>query len=358
MNIGFKPSKYDECLYYRGNVIFLVYVDGGIFISPSSSNIDKAIEDLKKQKLDIADQGDLKDYLGVNITKLKDGSIKLTQPHITDQIIEQTKLNPKAEPKQTPALSSKILTPDYEGKQFDERFDYRSIIGKLNFLEKSTCPDIAYAGHQCARFSSNPKQSHGKAVEHIASYLKGTRDHGIIIKPDTVKSMEVFADADFSGNWNRIDAEFDPNTAKSRTGYLITFCDCPIIWTSKIQTTIALSSTKTEYAALSQSMREAVPLMSLIAEMKSKGFNVVSKAPRVHCKAFEDNHNAIELAKLPKLRPRTKHINITYHHFRQYVSNGTVKIFPICTTEQCADILTKPLPQNSFLKLRKYICGF
>ena len=175
----------------------------------------------------------------------------MTQPHITDQIIAQAQLNPKAEPKQTPAASSKIITPDYDGKLFDNRFDYRSIIGQLNFLEKSTRPDIAYAVHQCARFSARPKQSHGKAIEHIVSYLKRTREHEIIIKPDPTKSLEVFANADFSGNWYRPDAEYDANTAKSRTGYIITFYNCPIVWASKIQTTIALSSTEAEYVALS-----------------------------------------------------------------------------------------------------------
>ena len=58
-------------MYFRGDVIFLVYVDDGIFVSPNQLSIDKAINDLRKQKLDVDDQGDLKDYLGVNITRLK-----------------------------------------------------------------------------------------------------------------------------------------------------------------------------------------------------------------------------------------------------------------------------------------------
>ena len=59
-------------MYFRDDVIFLVYVDDGIFVSPNQASIDKAIADLRKQKLDVDDQGDLKDYLGVNITRLKD----------------------------------------------------------------------------------------------------------------------------------------------------------------------------------------------------------------------------------------------------------------------------------------------
>ena len=110
--------------------------------------------------------------------------------------------------------------------------------------------------------------------------------------------------------------------------------------------------------ALSHSMRDVIPTIELLKEMKHHGFNVKTSDPRIHCKAFEDNMGAIELSKLPKLRPRTKHINIVYHHFREFVTSGLIKIFPIRTEDQQADIFTKPLPQNLFLKLRKKILGF
>ena len=358
LKIGFTQSKFDECLFYRGDVMFVVYVDDGIFVSPSDQHITDAINELKQQKLDIEDQGDLNDYLGVNVTTLKNGDIKLSQPHLIEQIIDESKVNLKLSMKQTPANSSKILTPDLEGQNFNGKFNYRSIIGRLNFLEKSTRPDLAYAVHQCARFSANPKVSHGKAIEHIVHYLRNTKDDGIILKPDSDKAIEAYADADFAGNWNKVEAPFDSNTARSRTGYLITFLGCPITWCSKLQTTIALSSTEAEYVALSHSMRDVIPMMGLLKEMKHFGFDVRTTDPRIHCKAFEDNMGAIELSKLPKLRPRTKHINIVYHHFREFVTNELIKIFPIRTEDQQADIFTKPLPQNLFLKLRKRISGF
>ena len=104
------------------------------------------------------DQGDIKNYLGVNVTELDNGRIKLSQPHIIDQIIRDTKIPLNGETKATPAPATKILLPDIDGKEFDNRFNYRSVIGKLNFLEKSTRPDIAYTVYQCARFSSNQKK--------------------------------------------------------------------------------------------------------------------------------------------------------------------------------------------------------
>jgi histone deacetylase 1/2 len=347
----------DECVFFRNNVIFIVYVDDGIFASPSQKAIDQAIKELK-QRFDMEDQGSITDYLGVNVEHLPNGDIKLSQPHLIDQIIDEVHISKRIAGKQTPAAATKILRRDETAPSFDQRFNYRRAVGKLNFLEKSTRPDISYATHQVARFSEDPKASHGEAIEHIVKYLRDTRNDGIILRPVQDKSFEIFADADFVGNWHRITAPDDPSTAKSRSGYVINYAGCPIAWASKLQTIIALSSTEAEYVSLSEALRDTIPLMDLINEFKDNGFKVYSEVPRVHCKAFEDNSGALELARLPKLRPRTKHINIKYHHFREHVRLGLIKVYPIGTNDQIADIFTKPLAQNLFLKFRKKLLHF
>jgi hypothetical protein len=97
--------------------------------------------------------------------------------------------------------------------------------------------------------------------------------------------------------------------------------------------------------------------MFLVQEICKKDFPVICTKPYVYCKVFEDNSGALELARLPKLRPRTKHINVCYHHFRKYVRNGLNKIFPVGTENQIADALTKALSQNIFQQHRRYMCG-
>ena len=355
--IGFQQSKVDECVFFRDNVIFIVYVDDGIFASPDKQAIDKAISELKEH-CDIEDQGDITDYLGVNVERLPNGDFKLSQPHLIRQIVDEVKLSKRIAGRQTPAASTKILQRDEKAPSFDQRFNYRRIVGKLNFLEKSTRPEIAYSTHQIARFCEDPKASHGDAIEHLAKYLRDTADQGIILRPTDQKSFDVYADADFVGNWHKMTAMNDPSTAKSRSGYVILYAGCPIAWTSKLQTVIALSCCESEYISLSEALRDTIPLMELVTELQQHGFNVISTEPRVYCKAFEDNSGALELARLPKMRPRTKHINIKYHHFREYVRLGLIKIFPITTDNQIADIFTKPLPQNLFLKLRKALLHY
>ena len=88
------------------------------------------------------------------------------------------------------------------------------------------------------------------------------------------------------------------------------------------------------------------------------GFKVASKTPRVLCKVFKDNSGALEIATTHKFRPRTKHLNVKLHHFRDYVTRGEIKVLPIGTESQCADYLTKPVNETILKKLRKLIMGW
>merc|ERR1712155_85062 len=188
-------------------------------------------------------------------------------------------------------------------------------------------------------------------------YLKRTRTLGLKFKPNPSKGFEDYVDADFSGLWNRIEAPTDPSTAKSRAGWIIFYAGCPIIWVSRLQTQISLSTTEAEYIALSMSLRDVIPALELVAGVTSHGFKVLCSKPHVFCKVFEDNSGALELARLPKFRPRTKHINSAWHHFREHARQGLIKIFPCSSDTTTADAMTKPLPQNAFVKHRIKMLG-
>ena len=86
--------------------------------------------------------------------------------------------------------------------------------------------------------------------------------------------------------------------------------------------------------------------------MKANNISTYSETPTVFYKAFEDNSGAIELVRTSKMRPRTKHINLVYHNFREYVRHRNIIIHPISTEEEVADMFTKPLAQNIFIKHR------
>ena len=82
--------------------------------------------------------------------------------------------------------------------------------------------------------------------------------------------------------------------------------------------------------------------------MKERGYNACSTVPKTAYKVFEDNEGAMELAIFPKMRPRTKHVKQMCHHFRSYVSNGDVDMFPIDAKAHIGDMFTKPLPKEKF----------
>ena len=104
-------------------------------------------------------------------------------------------------------------------------------------------------------------------------------------------------------------------------------------------------------------MRDIIPFMDQIAEM-DKIFDTCSPKVKLHCTLFEDNNGALELAMKPRYRPRTKHIAIKYHHFREHVTKGLVTVKPIATTEQIADQFTKGLQEGTFKYLRHKLLGW
>jgi hypothetical protein len=112
-----------------------------------------------------------------------------------------------------------------------------------------------------------------------------------------------------------------------------------------------------EYSGLSYALRDAIPIMNLFTEMIEMGLPVTTSKAAVHCRVFEDNSGALEMAKVAKYKPRTKHLNNRLHHFRSYVESGQISINKIHTLEQPADLLTKPLNTEAVTKFRQMIMG-
>ena len=358
-DIGFTPSKFDPCLYYRGPVLFLVYINDCIMFGPDAQAIDQVVTDQCScsQQFTVDDQGDIGDFLGIQIKRQADGSIHLSQPQLIDSIIKDLHLQLGSNPKSTPAVTSTLLHKDTNSPDMQPEFHYRSVVGKLNFLEKSTRLDISVSVHQCARFSESPKKSHAEAVKRIGRYLLATKDKGLMIHPNKDWHFDCWVDADFAGNWRQADAHIDPMTSKSRSGWIIWFAGAPITWASKKQTITAMTTMEVEYIALSTSLREVIPLMGLLMEAQEQGLHVSDLLPRIHCTVFEDNSRALELARLPKIRPRTKHINQSYHHFREHVERKDIIIEATPTEHQIADILNNPLAEPAFTRHRRAIMG-
>ena len=126
---------------------------------------------------------------------------------------------------------------------------------------------------------------------------------------------------------------------------------------SKLQSEISLSTTKAEYIALSQSMRDAIPLMTLIGKL-TEVLPIITEKEKMHCTVFENNNSCIELVKFPRMRPRTKHIGIKYHHFRSKLKENMIVVHRVDTRMQHGNLLTEALAGPQFIHLRKLIMGW
>jgi hypothetical protein len=339
----------------RLTLVFLVYTDDGILISPQKEGLENALKMLQST-FKISVEGTLSDYVGVNVEKTGEEEYHLSQPNIINSIIKEVNFGNDTKSAKTPSYSTAILGPGKDKEEHKADWGFRRIIGKLNFLAVSCRPEISCAVHQAARFSHDPRTNHSDAVRRICRYLKDTPEKGMYLRPNG-HSFEVYADADFCGLWGVIDAS-NPVSSKSRTGYVVMYSGCPIIWGSQLQSEIALSTTEAEYIALSTALRQTIPLMRLVKEIKSKLKLPMDTIPKVFCTAFEDNTGAVELCNVPKLRPRTKHINTKYHHFRKYIHDKQIQVQHVSTDEQLADIFTKNLPESTFTKFKEKLLGW
>jgi hypothetical protein len=132
------------------------------------------------------------------------------------------------------------------------------------YLANNTQCGIAFATHQCARYSNAPKEPHGKEVLHIILYLNGTKHLGMFITPNlTNMTLNCYATADFAGAY-KIEDEDDPRSTRSRTGFVITLGGSPVVWGSRLQTEPALSTMEAEYIALSSEHSYVMPSLDYL----------------------------------------------------------------------------------------------
>ncbi len=149
--------------------------------------LQDVINEIQNLGLNIEDQGHPADYVGVNIKKLKHCSFEFTQSVLLDSIIDDVRLK-DAKVKPVPVKVSLWLHMIKKEPPFDLDFSHRSAVGKLNYLAQTTRPDIMYVTHQIAKYSSDPRQPHGKAILYFLSrglIISGCYDYYSILPTKT-----------------------------------------------------------------------------------------------------------------------------------------------------------------------------
>ena len=123
-----------------------------------------------------------------------------------------------------------------------------------------TRPDISHAISIVSRYMHDPGKGHWQAVKWILQYLQNALDVGFTFEQDKSlgKCIVGYCDSDFAG---------DLDKRRSTTGYLFTLTKAPVSWKSTLQSMVALSTTKAEYMAITEAMKEAIWLHGLLKDL-------------------------------------------------------------------------------------------
>ena len=334
-SLGFEKSHSDHSLFLRftGSIttVLLVYVDDIILTGNSESEIQDVIK-LLDQAFKIKDLGNLKYFLGLEIARSSSG-IHLCQRKYTLDILSDSGML-GCRPNVTPMdYSTKLQATAGTPLSTEASSSYRRLIGRLIYLT-NTRPDITYAVQQLSQYMSNPTSVHQQAAYRILRYLKGTPGSGIFLSATGTPQLRAFSDSDWAGC---------QDSRKSTTDFVIYLGSSLVSWQSKKQSTVSRSSSEAEYRAMATTTCELQWLTYLLQDFRHN----FTKPATIYC----DNQSAIQIATNPVFHERTKHIEIDCHIVRQKVTSGLLKLLPVPSSLQLADIFTKALPPTIFQNL-------
>lgn len=358
---GMVASQTDPCLFVSGQgesrTLMLVHVDDAA-IAARPARADWAVGKLRKH-FKIKDLGALKLFLGQEARRVRTG-IFLTQEHYAKQVLQRFNMW-ECQPKATPMEAGHQLTSTAGEplREDDSRKGlYMEIVGALLFISTHTRPDLAYSVGVLSRFMSAPTDRHFQAAKRVLRYLRGTHGHGLFFQRQppleaqgvqTYASfgagsgikLETYSDADLAG---------DLGTRKSTTGMVVMANGAPILWSSKLQSTVATSTCEAEYIAAAAAVREGLWVRKLLGDVHGR----VERMP-VYC----DNQSAVALAtrRTAGVSGRSKHIDIQHHFVRERNMRGDIEVKFVPTGEQKADVFTKALPGPAFGRARAAIMG-
>ena len=331
---GFEASEADAGLFILSKgehkIYMLVYVDDCLIASKHMAGVEHA-KKVMRSSFDIRDLGEAKYFLGMEIERDRaGGTIKLSQTKsIVDAVarcgLDDAKIN------RVPIHVSTHLTKTGSKPIDKTQVPYMELVGTLLYLASCTRPDISQAVGALSRYMAQPTEQHWKAAKGVLRYLSGTTTVGIAFSKGG-SSLVGYCDWDYAG---------DVDSRRSTTGYVFTLMGGAVSWSSKLQSTVAVSTAEAEYMSAASAVKEALWLRKLLSD-----FEVMSTEPVL---LFCDSQAALKLLVNPIVSARSKHIDVLHHFARERVARKEVKFEYLRTDLMIADCLTKAVPEHKFL---------
>jgi hypothetical protein len=352
-DLGLSRSTSDPCLYFLKNEngdlqgIIGLYVDDVIIMG--SPDFKTLVKSSMKLKYSMTDSGLLQEVLGLRVTQVLDeGTDRLLEARIsaprhitdlltlipdrfrTDQFMEKAPKHP---------MSKKFVGNSGKLCGVEDQACYRKIIGSILYIS-IVRPDVAFAIMKLSRYVSCPTQECLAAAVHLVLYLFHTKHLAMVWKKSAFDCLRLYCDADWAS---------DTVDRKSVSGCCLFDIGGIVSFLAKRQASTANSSCESETIALGKGTREALYLDKLIFELEGS-------LPAI--KIFEDNKGAFDVAQGGPffITSNLKHVDVQHFITADYLaSRSSSSIHLISTNEQIADIFTKPLESDDFLKKRSWL---
>ena len=336
---GFTQGFADPCTFTKktgnGTIILGVYVDDMIIVHTDAEARDALVSKMSAE-FNFTDQGKLTDVLGMQIKQTAD-SITITHSNYIDGLAK-TFLDGEANRKEHKTPAAKELpdlvaaaTDSSETPDAETLASYRSLVGSLLYCAVTVRPDISYAVGMLSRALNKPNKRLLDEAKRVLTYLVLTKDLGLRYMRNAPVRLYGMTDSDWT-------------TRRSTSGFAFFLGGAAIAYLSKKQPTIALSSTEAEIMAASLGALEAVYLRVLLSDL---GLEV-----DLPTELYVDNSGAIDWAHDYVTTDRTKHIERRHFKIRELVEEATIRVKFVASSDNIADIFTKPLEKKEFLKLR------
>jgi hypothetical protein len=334
-DLGYITSRADPCVRFKKENDNYTITDTYTDDTFGASNND---EEIKRRKEEIGGVWEVKDvgeseyFLGMKVQQdLELGTIRLTQRPYWEHVVNHFGLA-GVTPRNTPLPTGITLDSNMSPKTESEKKDmtdkpYRPILGSVMWGQLATLPDLSFAVSLLSRFQANPGLDHWNALLHVVGYIKNTMDYGLTYSRNSDLSPTAFVDTDYGGC---------KDTRRSTSGYVFIMAGGPVTWSSKRQTTVALSTVEAEYVAMSRCAQQMVWMQSWLDEV-----DIEHSIPGL---IKGDNRGAMALTKNTKDHGKVKHIDIRHHYIRELLQSGAITVEQVSSADNLADLLTKPLP--------------
>ncbi|KAJ7517739.1 hypothetical protein O6H91_21G038800 [Diphasiastrum complanatum] len=280
----------------------------------------------------MVDLGNLHFILGIEVSRGKDLSF-ICQSRYASSILEKFEMK-DCKGVETPMEQNVKVSNSDDEASFEDITLYRRLVGSLIYFT-ITRPDLSYSAGKLSQSMQYPLVCHWKNAKRVLRYISATKNFGILYDGSNL-ALRAYSDADFVG---------DKVDRRSTSAFVTFLCNGIVSWLSKKQDTISLSSTESEYKALTSTTKEILWLKRLLVELQVME---AEEQPIIFC----DNQSNQALATNPTFHARSKHIEIAHHFVREKIQAKEIKLHHVSSSDCLADLLTKALPNTSFIKLR------